>query len=412
MSRVIAELLNAPEPHFSTLLKKLEAAGGRPGVDIHLSADINAIVQQKIKELGMDTTDTTGRELYHALQALIARHDTFLAQKLGAEDVQDVADILPRIFDCVQQLPIPRSVWAIKHSVAKRLLKSLPPKKVMKHLGYKSIDSMLKREHISEIYSAVRFLESAQWQSKLVKSYRKLQPSDFEVRDIEILLLNAKRWQKATDPYVFTQHHNLSHLKELGVVSLLPMPLKRMRGVTITVLPLLLHYINEVRLYSAFFKLQQVKANFASNIVRTILTDPKDAAIMAGQPLHWRVIQRYFGKGSHTLDPALFEPHVQADDLLWQEAESILYRIEPALQFWEDLDFVGDLDDDQTISFNLMDNAVNYCNSMEYGQQTSMYLQGSLWQELQTRYMGQEVLGAEIVEQLNTKLTNDVALAL
>ena len=48
-----------------------------------------------------------------------------------------------------------------------------------------------------------------------------------------------------------------------------------MRGIVITVLPLLLHYFNEVRLYSSFFKLQQVKPEFGGILVDTLIHEIK-----------------------------------------------------------------------------------------------------------------------------------------
>ncbi|MEZ6331063.1 MAG: hypothetical protein R3B12_03565 [Candidatus Saccharimonadales bacterium] len=79
-----------------------------------------------------------------------------------------------------------------------------------------------------------------------------------------------------------------------------------MPGITMTVMPLLFHYINEIRLYSSFFKLQQVKLNFAEIVINTLIADPGDAAVMAGQAVHWRVIQRYFGKLENEYHPEIF----------------------------------------------------------------------------------------------------------
>ena len=64
------------------------------------------------------------------------------------------------------------------------------------------------------------------------------------------------------EEFVRKKRHNITHLKELGVILMLPTSLEKLPGITITAMPLLFHYINEIRLYSAFFKLQQVKPNF------------------------------------------------------------------------------------------------------------------------------------------------------
>src|SRR5690606_10635361 len=140
-----------------------------------------------------------------------------------------------------------------------------------------------------------------------------------------------EKWGGLTAEFVHKKRHNLTHLKELGVIVLLPMPIDRMRGIVITVLPLLLHYYNEIRLYSAFFKIQQVKADFGKILVETLIADPDTSAVMAGQNIHWRVIQRYFGKLEGESHPEIFQPHVQPEDLHRRKAEEVLYKMEPAL---------------------------------------------------------------------------------
>ena len=84
------------------------------------------------------------------------------------------------------------------------------------------------------------------------------------------------------------RRHNITHLKELGAVLILPMPVKHMRGATLTMLPLVLHYINEIRLYSAFFKMQQVKSTFGIVVARTLMHDPSDHIQIGRQQMHWR----------------------------------------------------------------------------------------------------------------------------
>lgn len=50
------------------------------------------------------------------------------------------------------------------------MLKLTPPRKVMRQLGYRSIDSMLKRESIYELYVAMRFVESQEWLQAFTKN--------------------------------------------------------------------------------------------------------------------------------------------------------------------------------------------------------------------------------------------------
>lgn len=404
MCKMLSELLGATEPMFTIALQQLEKATGNPSADVRLTAEIIGKVHLKTRELGMDPKDTTGKELYQALINLAEKHDRFLVKRIGGTDPEDVQDLLPRMKLLVEQLNIPKNCWVLKHSVAKKLLANMPPKQVMKHLGYRSVDSMLKREPLAEVFGALRFAESPVWLNGFLAKYKKLTPSDFETREIEIVELDQKRWGKLTEAFVHKKRHNITHLKELGVILMLPMPMERMKGITITALPLLLHYINEIRLYSTFFKMKQVKPDFGEILVDTLVADPGNHAVMAGQQVHWRVIQRYFGKLETEYHPEIFEPHVQPEDLHWRKAEEILYRIEPALHFWNDLDYVAVMHGDRPISFNLMDVAVGFVNSTPYAERTSYHFRESLWNEIFMRYMGQKTLETQILRQLDNEL--------
>ncbi|MBA3758080.1 hypothetical protein H0X10_00385, partial [Candidatus Saccharibacteria bacterium] len=202
MSRLLSELLEADEPLFSISLQQLERASGHGGADVRLTAEIIANVHQKMRELGLDPRDTSGRELYHALSGLIKLHDSFLAKKIGVKDHGNVREVLKAIEKHASMLPVPQTTWAIKHSVVKRMLKTMPPKKVMKVLKYRSVDSMLKRESVSELLGGVRFAETEEWQHKFAGQYAKLTPGDFETRKIEVIYFDPKKWNGIAEEFV------------------------------------------------------------------------------------------------------------------------------------------------------------------------------------------------------------------
>lgn len=411
MTRVLSELLAAEEPLFGMAIKQLEQASGDTSIDVRLTAEIIGKVHMKMRALGLDPTDTTGRELYRSLFNLIQKHDTFLAERIGISDPTNVEEALSRIKDATQALDVPKKAWLLKHSVAKRLLKSMPPKKVMKQLNYRSIDSMIKREPVGEIYGAIRVLETQEWQDKFVRSYKALKPTDFEVRDIEIIQASPEKWGKAAHVFAGSKRHHITHLKEVGVVLMMPLPVDRMPGITITTLPLLLHYINEIRLYSSFFKMQQVRPDFSNVIIDTLISDPGKHARIGNQHVHWRVIHRHFGAQVNEY-PDIFEPHVEPEDLIWRKTEETLYRLEPALHFWHDIDYVGVEFDGKPVSFNLMDVAVSFVNDLPYGQQAVHHFRDSLWNEVFIRYMGEKSIEKQVIKQLDRESIEPDILAI
>lgn len=127
MSRVLSQLLDATEPKFTMALRQLEEQTSHPSVDVALTATIVSTVHRKIRELGLDPADTTGKELYHALQGLVARHDEYLSRIIGTSPQDELHLQLAAIQKAVDKLPIPKKTWALKHSVAKKVLKSCPP---------------------------------------------------------------------------------------------------------------------------------------------------------------------------------------------------------------------------------------------------------------------------------------------
>jgi len=122
-------------------------------------------------------------------------------------------------------------------------------------------------------------------------------------------------------------------------------------------------------------------------------------------------MQRFFGKGTEEPLEAL-GPHVQLEDVAWRQAEEVIYRLEPALKFWEGLDYVGVMHDGRPVSLNLQDNAISYCNGLDYGHQTARHMQTSLRDELQVRYMRQEKLQQDIMKQLDQELLEPRLLGL
>ena len=404
MCKILAELLQAEQPMFSLALKQLEEETGRPGVDLTLLGEIYEKAHKKKLELGLDPNDTTGPELYHALVAKIKEHDEHLAKHIGGSSTDSPDKLIPLIKATVEKVKMPRSCWVLKKTVARQMLRDNPPPNIMKLMGYRSIDQLLKKENLFEVYGALRFAEGPEWLNKFDSKYTELKPSDFETRQIEIVVMPHERWADICEPFIHKKKHNITHLKELGVILMLPIKQKHLAGLTLWVTSLLFHYTNEIRLYSSFFKLQQVKPNFAKILIDTLIADPGKHASMSGTHVHWRVIQRYFGKLKNEYHPEVFQPHVQPEDLHWRKAEEGLYAIDPELEFWRDLDYVGLMVDDQPITFNMMDIAASYTNRTPYEERELYHFRESLWNEIFIRYMGQKTLEKQILDQLDNDM--------
>lgn len=405
---MLSELLLAEEPVFTLALRQLEEESGKPGIDVRLTAEIIGQIKMKTKELGLDPDDSTGKEIYHALENHVAEDNKRITKQLLGlpENETEIRKLVPPMVKIAQKSKVPKKCWVLKRSVAKKLLKKMPPKQMMKHLNYRSIDSMLKNEPFDEMYTALRFSEGGDWLNEYNELFKTVKPTDFEVRDISVVEMDHDKWVDMAKDYAKKKRHNVTHTKEMGVIVVLPMHVSHMRGLPLKTLPLLFHYINEIRLYSAFFKLKSTHPKFGAEVVETLIADPGKHSVMAGQHVHWRVIQRYFGKLKDEKHPEAFQPHVQPEDLHWRKAEEAMYDLDEKMEFWRDLDFVATQvpGSEKPVAFNLLDVAFAYSNEENYTNRYVYHFRESLWNEVFMRYMGESVLEDQILKELDNDM--------
>ena len=195
----------------------------------------------------------------------------------------------------------------------------------------------------------------------------------------------------------------------MGVVAILPLPIANFPGITIVLLPTLLFYINEIRTYSTYFKHHQMRSDFGHVLVDAIRDDSARKIMMAGQHFHWRVIHHHYG--SKDVDrPEFFEPHILPEDLFWRKSEEILFRIEPALYFWQGLDCVGQLVGQKPISFNLMDVATGFVNNTKYEDRYFTHMRDSIWNELLLRYLKYPSLDSQVRLQIEKRMDDSTII--
>lgn len=400
---LISEFLMAEEPLFHHSLDQLEQITGKKGIDAKLTAEIAEKAASHMKRLGL-AHDASGQTLYAALIKQVQAHDEHLARTLGGQDPTSIPEMIPLIVDRVRNLDVPKGGFFLREEVAKAMLIAHPPQQIMARLGYTDVAQMLEKESIYEIYLSLRFVQDPGWLNEFDASYSSLKAEDFDERDLKFIIFDTAKWGDIAEHYIQKKRHNITHTKELGAIGVMPMTEQHMNGVTLKVLPLLVHYLNEIRLYSAFFKLMQDKKNFGEIVATTLIADPSHARFLAGQKIHWRVLQRYFGKLPKEHHPEQFQPHVQPEDLHWRKAEEVLYDIDPELEFWREMDYVAVMRPSGTVTFNLMDISLSYSNEIAYDERYLYHFRESLWNEVFARYLGEKTLEEQVLERLNNDL--------
>lgn len=404
MSKFLRDLLDAEEPVFTLSLKDLEKASGGYATDVRLIGDIVAETQSAIKELGLNS-GASGREVYFALLARIADDNKRVAQIVGGNDPDDIRHIVPYLVDAANKVTFNRRVFVLKHEKAKEFLRIMPPEKLIEHLGYKDVEELFEKEDFGELYTALRFSEGPEWLNKYDELFKTVEASDYEERDIEIVVMDHDKYVDLAEHFVKKKLHNVTHTKEMGVIVVVPVHAKRWKGLTLKTLPLLLHYMNEVKLYSTFFKLKsKTVKNFGEVVMQTLIADPDAGSQMAGKHVHWRIIQRYFGKLKDEAHPEAFQPHLQPEDLHWRRAEDLLYEIDPKMTFWKDRDWVGYNFDGDIVTMNIIDVALSYSNNEGFDTRLIYHFRESLWNEIFARYMGMKLLKEQVLNQLDNDM--------
>jgi hypothetical protein len=408
MTRILSELLGARQPAFGMQLQQIEDANGQPSTDVRFTSEIVQRTLAKLKQLGLDPHDTTGPELYGVLRSRLRDDEANFLASLGGT-APAVSDPIELVAHGLRALPYNQQVFSMKPTAVKKLLKAQPPKKTLKLLGYRSLESMLKHEPVQLIYTAAWLSESEQWVKRLLKSYKKLSAHDFETKPLKIEHPTSARWQEFGATTTAKLRHHVFSFKELGSIVILPLPVdeaERPPYAALTTAVFALHAMNEIHATSTFLKLHQVKMDFGRIVEKVVTGEPVVSSRMFERSVPWQIIQQYYARLRGEVDTEIFEPHLQAEDLAWMPVEQALAFLAPALKFWEGTPDLALIDNHKPVSLNITDALLSHCNSLPFEKRLNDYLQQTLWHELMVRYFKHERVEHAVFEQLEPELVS------
>ncbi|MDE2001168.1 MAG: hypothetical protein KGI60_01210 [Patescibacteria group bacterium] len=398
----LASVLRTDRHILEATCHGLEKVSGKSGVMEQIIDENDAIVRDRLDFLGLGR-NVSAYDVYDALISKVEADDVKIYDALGKPKLT-VPSEAQRVINLAKSVSDHRTGFFLKLDVARRFLHNEPPKLVMAALGYSTVDDLLAKEDLLEVYSALRFLEDPNWLNQIFfKQYEKLTPADFEEREVTARVLGTK-WVGAAAKFTKKKYHNVSHLKELGVIFVIPVSLG-FSGETLRLVALLCHYFNEIYFYSSLFK--QFSADervFANNLVSLLRGDVLDRRLPQmleeTRRTNFLIVQRYLAKDDEN-DWRLFEPHVNPEALHWQRAEAGIVDIPEAmpnvhdgLHFWKDLGWVGDYFKDEVgheilVSFNIVDTVMSLVKEREMVKYLYHH-QEALWNKIFASYMGEE----------------------
>ncbi len=367
MSR-LATLLNQSEAPVGKAIAKLESLSGYLGVDIKLLSEIEAKTQSKIPSLGLDALDTTGQELYYTLLARCQADNARLSQTLGQAPKNDAAIYSAQLIKLIKPTLASNPVLALKKSVAKDLLRHSPPKKLMKHLGYRSIDSMLKRQNASQLYLALRGTESKRFISNLEKQLSHLSATSFERRPLEIVVMPNLKGSKQTA---------VKSASLVGAIGLYASARQFPVGLSLAIW----QAAEQIKDFSFWLDHHQFHGEFGKRLSLGI--DSRQPAAKVGDlPISWRVIRLCHNSKGINLSSSLVEG---SSPLSW----------------WTDTPCLATYKPTKPISLNLSDVAANYLNGVTYKKRLASHFQKTLWEQLVLRYARYPEVKSYILAQLD-----------
>lgn len=361
---------------MESAVKELEHFSGWQSTDVRLLAEINHKVRITTKELGLDPDDTTGPELYHALLAKAEQDE----QKLAHLSSEQLIEKITRAHKSYK-------VYALKHSVAKDILRHHPPRRLMKHLNYRSIDSMLKRENIAELYAVLPAIEYSRWMGVFWKDLAKLQPSDFESRKIEIVNMPKKRWG------LLDQKQEVSNLTLLGAVAVWPNSAGNL-GLAVKIA----QHINILRAECAYIKLRQVETDFGKNLVEILRQSLQGPLQLARMPISWKTIFHHYGRRHPSEHTEFFGPHLLHEDIRAHYPLHILAKVSPVFGWWHGLEHVAKQAEKDVVSLNIAD--ILASRAKPYEQRSTGHVHQSLWHEFIDRYLDHPSVEQRIIGHL------------
>lgn len=405
----IAKILRISPGDLLDLDQKMSLITGQKDVIESISKENDVLVKKSLAELGLHD-DASADEIYNALITKLIHVDKHLFELLDKPDLANLSNVCGKICETAFKVFTPPKGLFIKQAKAIELLDKFKPTELLDHFKCATVAELVEKEGFAPVVSSLRFVQSQEWMHKFFdEAYTDIKPTDFEERDVEMLVLEHK-WLEVAEKFLEKKYHNVSHLKEFGVIFITPIVIDS-PGETSRMFTLLLHYLHEVPFYSGLFRRYMSDPDFSVKFKSLLRGDVPSGPVMENGKVTWRIVQRYLAKDNEN-DPRLFQPHVNPEAEHWYRAEGDFSRLsrmmkrddgELSLNCWTGLDFVGgefkdNSGQDHIVSFNFIDLAMSL---VKKGHIKYLYHhQEALWNKIFSEYMGREAMNRLVEENI------------
>jgi hypothetical protein len=210
----------------------MEQNTGKKGVAQKIYEENEAIVNRKLEELGVQKDKADAQYVEAELLKKTKEADNAFYEFLSKPDFsqQSCCSAMIGVIKTIAKL---KPGYFIKEEKLRDFIVLNPPKNIMAALGYVDVSKLLAQEDLYEIFAALRFVENERWLNEVFfRPYNDLSAANFEERKTEIKVLGEK-WLSIAEKFVGKKLHNISHLKEVGLVFIIPIKKENFAGQTL-----------------------------------------------------------------------------------------------------------------------------------------------------------------------------------
>lgn len=411
----LAKILRAKPEVLLDLERKMEKLTGKSGVMERIVEENETLVGQTLKEMGLPENNQSAKDIHNALIGYIKNIDGRLYDFLDKPDLSKMSGKCGRLCETALALAKPKPGFFIKKDRAVKMLEKFPPQSMLDFFGCKTVAGLVDKKSLSSVFSALRFTQNTEWMHKFFdEAYNDLTADDFEEREVELKVLEPE-WLDVAGKFLEKKYHNLSHLKELGVIFIIPIQINT-PGETLRMFTLLLHYLNEVPFYSGLFRKFSKEQDFADKVKSLLRGDVPEEKLSDSENIAVRIVQRYLAKDDPN-DFRLMEPHINPEAEHWYKAEGDFAKLDDVSSFakasdgrvfalWQKLDFVGGFfpngltgaGNEELVSFDLIDLTMSLAKKGEI--KYLYHQQEALWNKIFIGYFGREKMNKLIEENI------------
>lgn len=398
--KYLGKILEVKPDFLEDLDKAMINQTGKKDVLLKVAEENEALINKTLNLL--DSNQKSAEHVRMVLREIAFIHEKFFLDFLEIIEGQNRFEKAVNIARKIAK--VDRGIFLKKELAEKFLLEREAPN-LLKYLNCKNMEEVLARYDVFEIWSALRFIEPNEWMHETFeKIYQNIGVDDFEEREIQIKVL-GEEWREVAEKFVAKKHHNVSHLKEFGIIFLNPIA-ENIPGKFLRDFALLLHYTHEINFYSKMFLKYLSQSDFPSKFRSLLRGDVLEITNISNlEKTIWLIVQRYLWK-ENPRDLRLFTQRVNPESLHWSRGEADLGLISGVgkkldLNLWHNLDWVGGVfadGEEEVVSFDLEDNVMSAVSFAEGKNEYFNYHQReAMWTKIFCEYVGGEEKMEEVL---------------